>query len=112
MTYPASGSSNAWGPYFSDGSTPVNTDPAQPPAAAPVAPQSPSGSFTGQSATFNFNESETSTEEFLTDVLEVQSPQSGLPAQTSAPTLAGVPSSQIAWNNWTAGTGTTGTKFS
>jgi hypothetical protein len=103
--------SNNWGPYTpattyeypADGGVP--TAPANP-------PQSPSGDISGESAAFNFNESETSTEEFLTDVLEVQSPQSGLPAQTSAPTIAGVDPKAIAWNNWTAGTGTTGTKFS
>jgi hypothetical protein len=101
---------NNWGPY-----TPANTyeypaDGGQPtPLATP--PQSPSGSVTNESATFNFAETITSTEQKLTNVLEVEDTQQGTPAQTSAPAIAGC--SSVPWNNWNSGiVGSQGNKFS
>jgi hypothetical protein len=72
-------------------------------------PQSPSGSVTGQAATFNYAETITSTEEFLQAVLIVDKTQQGLPALNAAPVIAGC--SSVAFANWYAGnpeTSTTG----
>jgi hypothetical protein len=106
MTYPATGSQNQWG-YFTAQSTysypaPVG-DGVAPSTGNLGPPQSPSGSVTGESATFNFAETITSTEEFLTNVIEVDSAQQGAPAlnASSQVTLAGV--TNLAVNNWYTG---------
>ena len=58
------------------------------------------------------------TQTFLEDVLQVQSPQSGVPTLSTAPAIAGVPAAAIQWTNQTQqfnpfpGYGSTGTKFS
>ena len=93
---------NQWGPYTAN----TTTSPIYPPTAGVVAPatgtltnlQSPSGSVTNQAATFNYAETETSTEEVLADVLQVQSPQQGVAALTAPVTLAGV--SHVQQNTW------------
>jgi hypothetical protein len=58
---------------------------------------------TGQAATFNYANDITSTEEFLTNVIEVHFSQQGNPAlnATSQVVLAGV--TNLAVNNWYAG---------
>jgi hypothetical protein len=82
---------NQWGPYTANDGTaeypnyalPVGT--ATPSATANLdPPQSPSGSVTNESATFNVAETITSTEEFLTDVLVVDSAQQGSSAVNAA----------------------------
>jgi hypothetical protein len=98
MTYPAGDSSsvNQWGPT-APASDFVNP-PAGVPAPSPATPQSPSGSVTGESATWNFANSETSTEQ----ALNVNSVPAGTPAMTPALTtpvvIAGCASTaQNAW---------------
>jgi hypothetical protein len=108
MTYPATGSSNEWGFYFSDGSTPVNMDPPQPPAAAPIAPQSPSGLLNPEPANPTGG---MITQDFLSGIGE-NIPTQGTVAQTVQPQIAGVPASAIQWNNATPGNGSVGNKFS
>jgi hypothetical protein len=108
MTYPAEGSSNEWGFYFSDGSTPVNMDPPQPPAAAPTAPQSPSGLLNPEPANPTGG---MITQDFLSGIGE-NIPTQGVAVQTVAPTIAGAPAGSLQWNNWTSGPGSIGTKFS
>ena len=52
----------------------------------------------------------TATETYLTE-LEVEGPQRGVAAQTSAPAIAGC--SSVSWNNWISGSvGSEGDKFS
>jgi hypothetical protein len=84
MTYPASGSQNQWGPYATNTVPNVAAYTASPTPAGQLAPpQSPSGSVTNAAATFNYSESETSTQEFLADVLVVDSAQQGSSVQNS-----------------------------
>jgi hypothetical protein len=76
---------NNWGPWQLAsnliGGTPPPTGNLNP-------PQSPSGSVTGQSATWNFANTETSTRYFLDSVLNVDSAQQGTPALTHAQIVA------------------------
>jgi hypothetical protein len=81
MTLPGS-PSNEWGGFYAGNATPVNLTflgmIPNPPATGSIAvPQSPSGSVTNESATSNYTTGETSTQEFLADVLAVDSAQQG-----------------------------------
>jgi hypothetical protein len=70
---------------------------------------------TGQAATWNYANSETSTQYYLDVVLNVDEAQQGVPAisNVAAITIAGTPQGQLAVNNFTAGSyGTVGNKFS
>jgi len=70
---------NSWGPYTTpsyDDSLPVYS-PTATPSEPGIPPQSPSGSVTGQAATWNYANDSTSTEEYLTNVIEVDSAQQG-----------------------------------
>jgi hypothetical protein len=78
--------SNNWGPFSTAPSAVANY--LATPIPAPIAPQSPSGSVTGQSATFNFNSSITSTQERLQNVLQVRSGPAGQPAQNAPQTFS------------------------
>jgi hypothetical protein len=74
MTLPTS-PTNQWGGYYSS-NTPVNfadgTTPSNPPATGLLVPaQSPSGSVTGQSATWNYNNTETSTQNYVSGLNQV-----------------------------------------
>jgi hypothetical protein len=86
--------------------------------AAPNPPQSPSGSVTGESAIFNFDNSVTSTQNFLQNELQPESAQEGVPSLTSTPVLAGVTPGALQWTNPVqdfnpfAGYGSQGDKFS
>jgi hypothetical protein len=62
--------------YQNAGGTPPPTGDLDP-------PQSPSGSATNESATFNYAHGVTSTEEFLTDVIVVDSAQQGTNVQNA-----------------------------
>jgi hypothetical protein len=82
---------NQWGPYTANDGTAEYPNYAVPQGTATPSPtgdldppQSPSGSVTNESATFNFAETITSTEEFLTDVLVVDSAQQGSSAVNAA----------------------------
>jgi hypothetical protein len=112
MTLPTSPVNNQ-GPWY-ETDVPVNELPAPAPGSQQSVANSPQGSsetandFT---AGFNYVNSISSTEQELTDVLEVQSPQQGIAAQTSAPVIAGCTS--VPWANWNSGiVGTQGNKFS
>ena len=87
--------SNQWGPWYSTasggGSGSVNNPSLQNP------PQSPSGSVTGQAATWNNANGETSTQYYLDAVLNVYAPQQGTPILTVAPVLAGLQPGQLAF---------------
>jgi hypothetical protein len=111
---------NSWGPYTSasDG----DLQPVYPPTSFPeptgdlVVAQSPSGSVTNQSATWNFDNDLTSTQNVLENELVVGSGPEGLNAQSntsSQPVLAGTPSIQLNqfFNTTTTGVGKTGGKF-
>jgi hypothetical protein len=111
MTYPANQGNNNMGPFFNDGITPVNVSPASPPAAPPAVPKSPSGALSADAPPPQFDTGEMITQQFLSGIGE-NIPQQGVPAQTTQPHIAGVPDSQIAWNNATAGNGSTGNKCS
>ncbi len=92
--------SNQWGVYYitgAAGSGQVGNPSLQ------IPPQSPSGSVTNESATWNYANDLTSTEEYLTHILEVDSAQQGSPSSNVAITLAGVDPKQIAQNNWYSG---------
>lgn len=112
--------SNNWGPY--PPATDGGSAPVYPPTATPAPtgqldpPQSPSGSVTGQSATFNYTNDITSTEEFLTSV-GVDSAQQGTSAISNVAQItssfAGIAPAELMVNNFTAGSfGTVGSKFS
>jgi hypothetical protein len=92
---------NNYGPWYTTasggGSGAVNNPSLQ------VAPQSPSGSVTNESATWNFNAGETSTQYYLDVVINVDASQQGTPSSNVAVSLAGVDSKQLAQNNWYAG---------
>lgn len=99
-----------WYPTASGGGSGAVSNPS-----LQIPPQSPSGSVTGESAAFNYANDITSTEEFLTNVIEVDSAQQGTPAlnATNQVVLAGVAAIGLAINNWYAGAdGTPGNKFS
>lgn len=89
-----------------------------PPATGTISvPQAPSGSVTGQAATFNYTNTITSTKEYLTNVLEVDSAQQGTNAISNVASItssfAGVDPKLLMVNNYTAGSvGTSGNKFS
>jgi hypothetical protein len=95
MTYPSgSGTiSNNWGPAqptANGGDAPVYPPTATPSAPGNLAPpQSPSGSVTNESATFNYAHGVTSTAEFLTDVIVVDSAQQGSPTLNAPNSFAG-----------------------
>jgi hypothetical protein len=112
MTYPANQGNNNMGPVFNDGTTPVNVSPSPSPAAPPAVPQSPSGSVTGESATYNFDETITSTQNVLENVLDSESSRQGIVAQTVQPSLAGTPPGSQMWSNPNLGPGVNGNKFS
>jgi len=104
MTYPLSVTIDNW--------QPIGTG-TPPPTGEIVVPQSPSGSVTGESAQFNYANDITSTSEFLTNVVAVESPQQGAPALSIQPAIQGVPDAEIVWNNFTGGNvGSVGSKFS
>jgi hypothetical protein len=96
--------SNQWGPFVPN--TGASAEPVYPPSATPDPtgdldpPQSPSGSVTGESGTYNFDASITSTENFLRNELQPESAQQGVAALESPVTIAGCPSVQQ--NAWTA----------
>jgi hypothetical protein len=84
MTLPSS-PSNESGGFYAGNATPVNLTflgmIPNPPATGSIAvAQSPSGSVTNESASSNYLTGETSTQEYLADVLVVDSPQQGSPA--------------------------------
>jgi len=92
--------SNNYGPYYitgAAGSGQVGSPSLQ------IPPQSPSGSVTNESATWNYNAGETSTHYYLDAVLNVDSAQQGSSSSNVAITLAGVDPKQIAQNNWYSG---------
>src|SRR5208283_2895827 len=94
---------NNYGPWYTTASGGGSGAVSNPSLQTP--PQSPSGSVTGESATFNYNETITSTEEYLTNILEVDSTQQGTPTlnATSQVVLAGVSPSNLAVDNWYTG---------
>jgi hypothetical protein len=104
--------SNQWGVYYitgAAGSGQVGNPSLQ------IPPQSPSGSVTNESATWNYNAGETSTQYYLDSVLNIDAVQQGTPALNaiSQVVLAGVAAGNLQVNNWYAGSyGTTGNKFS
>jgi hypothetical protein len=106
--------SNQWGVYYitgAAGSGQVGNPSLQ------IPPQSPSGSVTGQAATWNFAHGEGSTQYYLDNVLNVDSAQQGANAVSNllsiTSSFAGIPAAQLQVNNFTAGSyGTTGNKFS
>jgi hypothetical protein len=117
--------SNNWGSYTINN----GTDPVFPFYQAPidsgtipatgtlVVAQSPSGSVTNESATWNYANELTSTQNVLENVFVVNSGPEGLAAQSntsSQPVLAGTPSIQLNQfvNTTTTGVGKTGNKFS
>ena len=114
MTLPVSPTNNMAAWYQTD--APVNTTPAQPPGPEQAVPNSPDGaSLTARDydGSFNYLNNVTSTNEFLENVIAVDSEQEGLPAQTVQPSIAGVANTALQWNNWTSGSvGVTGSKFS
>jgi hypothetical protein len=75
MTYPSGSGviNNQWGPAYPN--APAGSEP--PATGSIIVPQSPSGSVTGQAAVFNFTNTITSTEEFLSDVIVVDDEQQG-----------------------------------
>ena len=104
MTYPLDVTISPW--------QPIGTG-TPPPTGDLVVPQSPSGSVTNQAAEFNNDNSISSTQEFLTNVVAVESPQQGVAALTTQPQIQGVPDAEIVWNNFTGGNvGSVGSKFS
>jgi hypothetical protein len=114
MTLPTSPTNNMGAWY--ETSAPVNETPAPAPGSQQSVPNSPQGSsetandFTGG---FNYLNTISSTQQELANVLEVQSPQSGVPALTNSTqqTIQGCPSVQI--SNWYSGSvGVVGNKFS
>lgn len=111
MTYPAGDSTsvNQWGPTApaSDFANP----PTGIPAEAPTAPQSPRGALSADAPPPQFDTGEMITQQFLSGIGENIPPQ-GTPVANVQPHIAGVPDSQIAWNNATPGNGTAGNKFS
>jgi hypothetical protein len=90
------------------------------PAAPAASPQSPSGSVTNQSNTFSFNNTITDTQEYLTNVLDIEGVQQGtasLPGGVAGsvgqPVIAGVAATALQVNAYSTGAvGTPGTKFS
>jgi hypothetical protein len=83
MTYPNSGFQNQWGFYTSASAysyAPPLGGGTPPAPGSIVVPQSPSGSVAGQSASFNFANTITSTQETLENVSKVDSAQQGTPA--------------------------------
>jgi len=79
-------------------------------------PQSPSGSVTGQAATYNYANGIQSTAEFLNGIGE-KIAQQGVAAISNVKAIsasfAGVDPATVAVNNYTAGSvGSVGTKFS
>jgi len=79
--------SNNWGPWF-----PASTfsyPPTGVPTAPAPAPQSPSGSVTNEAAPYNFNNSVTSTQEYLENVLAPESVQQGAAALSNPTVYAG-----------------------
>jgi hypothetical protein len=92
---PISGTNN-WGPYTTADSTgaqypsyPAPEGTATPPPTGNLAPaQSPSGSVTNQSATWNFTNGETSTEEYVSVL--VAKTQQGSASVNAANPFAGV----------------------
>jgi hypothetical protein len=106
MTYPSGSGviNNQWGPAqpTANGAT----EPVYPPTATPAAtsnlapPQSPSGSVTGESATWNYSTGETSTQEFLTNVHPVETSQQGTLALNAPNSFAGGPLPANAVNSY------------
>jgi hypothetical protein len=90
---------NQWGPYTtqdSSGAEYPNYKPlvgtATPPSTGLLAPaQSPSGSVTNQAATFNYNNTITSTREMIDITLNVYAPQSGTVWLTNATVVSNQP---------------------
>lgn len=80
---PTSGQ-NQWGPWTLQPSAVANY--TANPVSAPIAPQSPSGSVTGQSAASNFASGVTSTQQELTGVVEAA--QQGKAAQNAPQTFS------------------------
>ena len=104
MTYPLDVTISPW--------QPIGTG-TPPPTGDLVVPQSPSGSVTGESAQFNFDQSITSTENVLQNVIAVESQQQGTATLPSAPTIAGVAAGDLQWYAWNGGNvGSVGSKFS
>jgi hypothetical protein len=98
MTYPSSGFQNQWGFYVPQSTYEYPNSGGQPPATGQLdPPQSPSGSVTNESATFNFANEITSTQEFLQDVMEIDSAQQGplAIANVASITIAGVPQAAL-----------------
>jgi hypothetical protein len=71
-----------------------------PPTGNLAPPQAPSGSVTNESATFNYAHGVTSTEEFLLDVIVVDSAQQGTPALSAPNSFAGGPLPANAVNSY------------
>lgn len=80
MTYPISATSNSWGPYAAASTLsyqePIGTG-TPPPTSNLAPPQSPSGSVTGEAATWNYTNGETSTENYTSAMVEAA--QEGTP---------------------------------
>src|SRR5438876_11173525 len=100
---------NSWGPFTTSAAGDIT--PSYAPTATPgkpsTPPQSPSGSLTGQAATWNYNNSKTSTQYYLDVVLNVDSAQQGANAISNVLSItssfAGIPAAQLQVNNFTAG---------
>jgi hypothetical protein len=106
---------NNYGPWYTTASGGGSGAVSNPSLQNP--PQSPSGSVSGQSATWNYSNSETSTQYYLDAVLNVDAVQQGANAISNllsiTSSFAGIPAAQLQVNNFTAGSyGTTGNKFS
>jgi hypothetical protein len=104
MTYPSSGFQNQWG-FYAPATTYAYAPAGTPPATGTLSPpQSPSGSVTNESANWNFVNDETSTQEFLSDVLSVENAQQGTAAISNVASISssfgGISASNIQVFKW------------
>lgn len=81
MTYPSGSGviNNQWGPAQPD--APAGNEP--PPTGDIVVPQAPSGSVTNESATFNYANTITSTENYLSEMIDAA--DEGVPFNSAQP---------------------------
>lgn len=91
--------SNQWGPFYPQSQFEYPADGGQPSAPGPQA-QSPSGSVTGESAEYNYDNEITSTENFLQNVMYVDVVEPATDALTTPVSLSGLPAVAISQNNW------------
>jgi hypothetical protein len=96
---------NNYGPWYTTASGGGSGAVSNPSLQTP--PQSPSGSVTGESATFNYAETITSTAQFLQNEQDVEiGAQQGTNASSNvaaiSASISGVNPASVAVNNWTA----------